>query len=78
MNTATDYIGTHQARLRQGNLDFKVATYGRYVTVKGISVAVTDGVGTKGLNRYVVDITNYIYSFGRFWWQNEPKMKVFG
>ena len=47
--------------------------------VKETSVAVTDGVGTKDLNKYVVaHITNNIYSFGRFWWQNEPKMKVFG
>ena len=75
---ATDFIGTNQARLRQGNLDFKVATYERFAMEKETSVVGTDGVGTKDFCRYVVDIAYYIYSFGRFWWQNEPKMKVFG
>ena len=74
----TNYIGTNQARLLQGNLDFKVATYGRFVMEKETSVAATDGVGTKDSNRYVVVyIINYIHSSWRFWWQNEPKMKVF-
>ena len=37
----------------------------------------TDGVGTKDLNRYVVVyLTNYIYSFRWFWWQNEPKITI--
>ena len=77
-NTATDCTGTNQAKLRQENSDFTGGIYERFVTDKGISVVATDGVGTKDLNRYVVDIAYYIYSFGRFWWQNEPKMKVFG
>ena len=39
-----------QVRLRQGNLDFKVATYERFVTENGIPVAATTLSGTKGLN----------------------------
>lgn len=47
MNTAIDYTGMNQARLRQESLASLVVTYERFVTVKEISVAATDGVGTK-------------------------------
>jgi len=56
-----------QARLRQGNLDFKVATYGRYVTDKETSVAVSVGDGTKDLNRYVVVYLAYRSYLSWFW-----------
>jgi hypothetical protein len=64
MNTATGCTGTPQARLLPARLAVLEETSGKSVTVSVNTLVDIDGVGTKDLNKYVVDIIYYSYLLG--------------